>query len=242
MRVLLGSGGFGTEERRSFLRQEMRTFFGEIENIVFIPYAGYDYNLYLSRMKELGFDAGYNLLGIHNFDCPVAAIKEADAVYVGGGNTFRLIHSLREVTGLFDAIHERVSEGMPYMGVSAGSNVACPTMQTTNDMPIICPKNFRAFGFVPYQINAHYFEDQVYCKEGDEYVEHFGETRQDRIREFHQHQAIPVVGLPEGGVIVHQLEKSILRCGKAFLFEADQTVREVEAGCDLLSELSLSPN
>lgn len=238
MRVLLGSGGFGTEERRIFLRQEMRMFFGDIEDIIFVPYAGHDYDAYLSRMTELGFDAGYNLKGLHTFDCPVRAVKQADAIYVGGGNTFRLIHSLRKVAGLFDAVHKRVFEGMPYMGVSAGSNVACPTMQTTNDMPIVQPETFKAFGFVPYQINAHYFEDQVYCKEGESFIQHFGETRADRIREFHQHQKTPVVGLPEGGVIVHQSGKSMLKCGKAYLFEANQHVREVEAGCDLLSELT----
>src|SRR5207249_11483028 len=96
---------------------------------------------------------------------------------------------------------QRVGEGLPYLGISAGSNVACPTMQTTNDMPIVYPPSFAALHLVPFQINPHYFTGATYVKVGDGYVEHFGETRDDRIREYHELNDTPVLGLWEAGLI-----------------------------------------
>ena len=201
MRALLGSGGFRTPERRSLYNEEMRRHFGDVKRILFIPWALHDHEGYTRLMTERGLAGGYEIDGIHRHDDPVAAVREAEAISVGGGNTFRLIADLHR-HGLVDAIRERViTDDIPYMGVSAGTNVACPTMQTTNDMPITQPPSFQAIGLVPFQVNAHYFHGSTWVRQGDEFVEHFGETRDDRIREFHEMNETPVVGLWEAGFI-----------------------------------------
>src|SRR5262245_20378248 len=152
-------------------------------------------------MIERGLNADYELVGIHRCPDPREAIQHADAIYVGGGNTFRLLHSLYQL-GLLDIIRERVLAGIPYVGISAGTNVACPTMQTTNDMPIVQPPSFAALGLVRFQINAHYYTGMNWVKHGETLIEHFGETRDDRLREFHEMNDTPVVGLWEAGVLL----------------------------------------
>src|SRR5207237_9168606 len=116
------------------------------------------------------------------------------------GNAFRLL-SERHRLDLRTVIPQPVGSGLPYLCISAGSNVACPTMQTTNDMPIVCPPSFAALDLVPFQLNPHYFTGATHVKVGDHYVEHFGETRDDRIREYHEMNETPVVGLWEAGLI-----------------------------------------
>ena len=123
MRVLLGSGGFRTEERRDLLRKEMRTHFGDIQRILFVPFALHDHDGYVRRMQEAGLDAGYELDGIHRHDNLIQAVQEAQGIFVGGGNSFRLTHDLQRF-GLMGAIRDHVFDGVPYLGVSAGSNVA----------------------------------------------------------------------------------------------------------------------
>lgn len=238
MKVLLGSGGFRSEERRANLRQEMVDFFGtEISRILFVPYALHDHDGYLQAMRKQGFDGGFELVGIQEFPDPVAAVQEAEAVYVGGGNTFRLLQGLQQ-HGLLEAIRERVGQGMPYMGVSAGTNVACPTMMTTNDMPIVQPDSFEALGLVSYQVNAHYFSGQTWVKEGSEFIEHFGETRDDRIREYHEMQSTPVVGLEEGAFLRNEKGKIELRHGKARLFHPGAPSEELVPGFDITVALA----
>ncbi len=200
MRVLLGSGGFRTGERRAALAAEMRRHFGSVGRLLFVPYALADHDGYVRTLLERGLDAGYQLDGIHAHANAKAAVLEAEAIFVGGGNTFRLLYELYR-HDLLDAIRQRVREGMPYLGVSAGSNVACPTMQTTNDMPIVRPPSFAALGLVPFQLNPHYFFGPTFVTAGGELVEHFGETRDERIREFHEMNDAPVVGLWEAGLI-----------------------------------------
>ncbi|MBC8369558.1 MAG: dipeptidase PepE [Planctomycetes bacterium] len=235
-RVLLGSGGFRGDDRREFLCEQMRDFFGDISQLLFVPYAGGNYDQYLTAMIEAGFDAGYELVGIHSFDDAVEAVNNAQAIYVGGGNTFRLIKKMHENNTL-QAIQRRVAAGMPYMGVSAGSNIACPTMQTTNDMPIVFPPSFDSLGLVAYQLNAHYFDGATFVKEGEQYLQHFGETRLDRIREFHECNDTPVIGLREGSVIVNENGKAILRGNSAVVFLKGQPACEVADGSDLLKSL-----
>lgn len=237
MRVLLGSGGFRSEERRANLHAEMRDFFGEsVGEIVFIPYALHDHDAYVAAMRNQGFDGGYNLRGIHEFADPVAAVREAEAVYVGGGNSFRLIDDLHR-NGLIEPLRQRVADGMPYMGVSAGTNVACPTMMTTNDMPIVQPVSFSALELVPYQVNAHYFAGQTWVKDGEEFIEHFGETRDDRIREFHERNATPVIGLHEGAFLRNESGVVELKYGKAVLFRPGQASQKFQAGFDISDAL-----
>jgi dipeptidase E len=200
MRLLLGSGGFRTPERIRFLAGRMREFFGDVDRLLFLPYALADHDGYVRTLTEKGIHAGYELDGIHRYDDPVRAMREARGVFVGGGNTFRLLSELYRL-GLVPLLKERVRAGLPYLGVSAGANVACPTIQTTNDMPIVMPPSFAALGLVPFQINAHYYHGHTFVREGEEYHEHFGETRDERIAEYHEMNDTPVVGLWEGGVL-----------------------------------------
>src|SRR5262245_18918281 len=138
MRILLGSGGFRTEERTQLLVEQIRSFFGDVERLLFIPYALQDHDEYVRKMLERGLNAGYTLDSIHRDADPREAIRQAPALFVGGGNAFRLLKELYR-QNLIDLIRERVREGLPYLGVSAGTNVACPTIKTTNDMPIVLP-------------------------------------------------------------------------------------------------------
>jgi dipeptidase E len=199
-RLLLGSGGFRTAERVAFLAERMQAHFGAVDRVLFVPYALADHDGYVTMLTERGLHAGYELDGIHRHPDPVAAIEQATAIYVGGGNTFRLVNELH-ARGLLEPIRARVAGGMPYMGVSAGSNVACPTLMTTNDMPIVRPPSFDTLGLVDFQINPHYFNGTTLVERGGQTQEHFGETRDDRIREFHEMNELPVVGLWEGGVL-----------------------------------------
>lgn len=234
MRALLGSGGFRTEERRALYNEEMRRHFGDVSRILFVPYALHDHEKYTRMMSERGLDAGYEIDGIHRHDDPVKAVMEAEAISVGGGNTFRLTADMHRL-GLFDAIRGRVVEDdIPYMGVSAGTNVACPTMQTTNDMPITLPASFDALGLVPFQVNAHYYAGSIWVKEDDEFVEHFGETRDDRIREFHEMNDTPVVGLWEAGFIRVEDQSFELVGASARVFRKGCDPYDVQPGSKLV--------
>lgn len=200
MQLLLGSGGFRTPERIALLAEHMRDHFGPIERVLFIPYALADHDKYVNTLVERGLHAGYTLDGIHRHADPRAAVRQAEAIYVGGGNSFRLLDRLQRL-GLVEEIRARVRGGVPYLGISAGSNLACPTIKTTNDMPIVQPASLEALGLVRFQINPHYFTGQFFVRQGDAYVEHFGETRDERIREFHEENETPVLGLWEGGIL-----------------------------------------
>jgi dipeptidase E len=132
--------------------------------------------------------------------------------------------------GLLDPIRERVQGGVPYVGVSAGSNLACPSIQTTNDMPIAQPPSFRALGLVPFQINAHYFNGQTFVKRDDVLREHFGETRDERIREYHEMNDTPVVGLWEGGALRLEDGRLLLAGAPARVFRKGQEPCDVPVG------------
>jgi dipeptidase E len=130
-------------------------------------------------------------------------------------------------------LREHVLAGAPYLGISAGSNVACPTIKTTNDMPIVQPASFDALGLVPFQINAHYYSGSNWVKADGELCEHFGETRDDRLREFHEMNDTPVVGLWEGGLL-HCDGRTVLQsAAPARIFRKGQPPEDVEPGGDL---------
>lgn len=217
MRLLLGSGGLRSEERRATYFEEMRKHFEGCDEVIFIPYASSNHAEYTSRINTFSAPSGVHLRGIETFDDPIEAISQAQGLYVGGGNTFLLTKGLHE-NNLIQAVRKRVSEGMPYMGVSAGANVACPTMQTTNDMPIVQPPSFETFDLVPFQINAHYHDGTIWMREGDQFEQHFGETRAQRIQEFHEHNNRPVIGLWEGSFLRWENESGILIGGSATVF------------------------
>ncbi|MED5267461.1 MAG: dipeptidase PepE, partial [Candidatus Thermoplasmatota archaeon] len=163
--ILLGSGGISTETRRETYRTLVSDHFSDSETILFVPYASDDHDDYTSRMQDFMGPNGPSLVGIHTFEDELSAVHEAEGIYVGGGNSFLLIRDLHE-RGLIGPIRESCLRGVPYLGVSAGSNVACPTMMTTNDMPIVLPPSFESFGIVPFQINPHFHPGKVLFMDG----------------------------------------------------------------------------
>lgn len=145
------------EEYLFYPRQEIKKFLGSsVNKIVFIPFAGVTstYQQYTEKVEKVFQDIGYEVDAIHLVENPYELIKNAEAVVVGGGNTFHLIHWLHQ-TKLLEDIRNKVSNGTPYIGWSAGSKVACPTIKTSNDMPIIEPISFQGLNLVPFQINPH---------------------------------------------------------------------------------------
>ena len=210
-----------------------RRHFGDIDRILFVPWAVTNHDWYVERIVEAGLNAGYAIDGIHAHADPVKAIADAPGVYVGGGNTFLLTRSLHR-HGVVNVLRDRVlNDGMPYMGVSAGSNVACPTMQTTNDMPVVFPGTYETLGLVRFQVNAHYYAGSIWMQEDDQYVQHFGETRQDRIREYHEHNDTPVLGLCEGAFLRCADDAVELVGGEATVFKPGAEPEIVHAGANL---------
>ena len=198
--VLLGSGGIATDERRQTYRNLVADHFRDCDSVLFVPYASHDHSSYTSRMQDFQGTGGPTLVGIESMDDPLCAVEEMQGVYVGGGNSFLLVSELHE-RGLVGAIRERVLSGVPYLGVSAGANVASPTMMTTNDMPICLPPSFDSFGIVPFQINPHYHPGKIRFMDGDQIVEHYGESRSQRIAEYHRTSDTPVLGMWEGSFL-----------------------------------------
>lgn len=174
--------------------EEIRDFLGEaVARVLFVPFALADRDGYAAKARERFAALGYGLDAVHDTRDPVAAVEAAEAVFIGGGNSFRLLRALYE-SGVVEPLRRRVAGGMPYLGTSAGSNVACPTIRTTNDMPIVEPPGFDALGLVGFQINPHYLDP-------DPGSTHKGETREQRIREYHEENELPVVGLREGAML-----------------------------------------
>lgn len=167
-------------------------FLGPVGRVLFVPYAGVTipWDAYAGRVRDALAPLGYTVDPIHEEGDPVAAVQAAQAVLVGGGNTFRLLERLYGF-GLLDVLRARVRDELPYVGWSAGANVAGPTIKTTNDMPVIAPPSFAALGLVPFQINPHYTDAHP--------PGHRGETRAERLAEFTAlNPDVPVVGMPEG--------------------------------------------
>jgi dipeptidase E len=200
MRLLLGSGGITTEARRAVWRSALAEFLGPLRRVLFVPYAIADHDAYLARVREWFGAFGFEVEGIHRASDEAGALDRCDAIFVGGGNSFRLLDEV-DRRGLLEPLRDRVRAGLPYVGVSAGSNLACPTIMTTNDMPIVVPRSLAALGLVPFQINPHYFAGPPYVAVDGAYVPYGGETRDDRLREFHEMNETPVLALWEGAVL-----------------------------------------
>ncbi|NDV69789.1 dipeptidase PepE [Dysgonomonas sp. 25] len=177
-------------------KNNIKDFLGEKPlKIVFIPYAAvtFSYDEYERKVNERFEDINHRVTSIHHYDDPVQAIQEAEAIVVGGGNTWKLVRMVHD-NKLMKVIRERVLAGVPYVGWSAGSNLACPTLRTTNDMPIIDPTSFDTLNLVPFQINPHYLDDHP--------SNHGGETREMRIAEFiAENRDVYVVGLREATML-----------------------------------------
>lgn len=201
--------------------------------LVFVPYALRDHAGYTARVRAAL--PRVPVVGITEAADPIAAARDAEAVFVGGGNTFRLLRALQDL-GLVAVIRERVlSDSVPYLGSSAGTNVACPSLRTTNDMPIVQPPSFEALGLVPFQINPHYADV-------DPCSTHMGETREERITQFMEENDVPVLGLREGSwlrVIGETAATGGTRSAR--LFTRGSPPREMAPGEDVSALLTITP-
>ncbi|HEU5130855.1 MAG TPA: dipeptidase PepE [Pyrinomonadaceae bacterium] len=222
--TLYGSGYLDHAE------SEIRSFLGNVKRVLFVPYALFDRDKYAATAQQRFQKMGYELTSIHTAENPVVAVRETEAVFIGGGNTFRLLKALYDFD-LMDVIRHRVSNGMPYIGSSAGSNVAAPTIKTTNDMPIVQPLSFNALGLVSFQINPHYLDPDPDSK-------HMGETREERIVQFLEENDTPVVGLREGAMLrVENRETMLKGSSGARIFRKGMEAIEITPGArvDVLS-------
>ncbi|HET8626675.1 MAG TPA: dipeptidase PepE [Thermomicrobiales bacterium] len=207
-------------------------FFTGARQVLFVPYAASDPDRYTEAMREVLGRLGVHVAGAHRAADPLAALARADAVFVGGGNAFRLLRAVQR-TGLLAAVAHRARDATPYLGVSAGANLACPTIRTTNDMPIVQPASFAAFGLIPFQINPHYLDPEPAST-------HMGETRERRLEEFLEENDVAVLGLREGAWLRRSGERLRLdgRAG-ARLFRRGAAPAEFAPGTDLSWLLTL---
>ena len=212
-----------------YLLPTLREHFKNVSNLVFVPFArpgGISHEEYTEKVKPVFKQLNIEVKGIHEFENPIEAINNAEAIFTGGGNTFVLVSMLYKFN-LLDVIQTAVENGTPYLGTSAGSNICGLTMGTTNDMPIAYPPSFRTLGLVSFNLNPHYL-DPI---EGSQ---HMGETRETRINEFHHYNPQSVLGLREGSWL-EVLGKTITLKGDlpARLFQQGKAPIELETGSDL---------
>ena len=215
------------------VEEEIRDILGSARRVLFFPYALFDRDGYASKARERFAAMGYELESAHAADDPRAAIAQVDAIFIGGGNTFRLLKALQDLD-LLDPIRRRIREGAPYIGSSAGSNVSGPTIKTTKDMPIVQPRSFDALGLVPFQISPH-FQDP------DPNSKHMGETQEERIIQFLEENETTVLGMREGAWV--RIEGSSAKlCGSngARIFRRGEAPVEAVTG-DEISSLVGSP-
>jgi dipeptidase E len=197
-RLLLISNGSELigDNPTEFFHSALKDFLGtSVKRVLFVPFATVvrTEDEYRDKVRRHFGPHGYEVASLHEAGDARAAVEGADAIAVGGGNTFKLLRGLYDA-GVVELVRERVEAGMPYVGWSAGSNVACPTIRTTNDMPIVEPPSFDAFNLVPFQINPHYTD---YHPPG-----HMGETRDERLGEFvHVNPGVRVIGIREGTML-----------------------------------------
>ena len=207
-------------------KANIEEFLGEKKRVMFVPFALADHGGYAEKARESFAAMGHELDSIHAYPDKAKALAEAEAVFVGGGNTFRLLAALSH-HGLLTAIRDRVQGGMPYIGSSAGTNVATLSIRTTNDMPIVQPPSFDALQLVPFQINPHYLDP-------DPSSSHMGETREERILQFHEEHEVPVLGLREGCMLhVQGPMMQLLGTTDARLFRRGKPAEEFHPPCDM---------
>lgn len=207
-----------------YILPELETLFNEVNEIIFIPYArpgGISHDSYTEIAAKAFQKIEKKIIGIHTYNNPAKAIENAKAIFTGGGNTFVLVNQLYK-TEVMPVLRKKIYEGTPYLGTSAGSNICGLTMQTTNDMPITYPPSFKTLGIVPFNINPHYL-DPI------ENSTHMGETRETRIKEYHAHNNVPVVGLREGSWLqVHHKTIQLKGNHTARIFEKNKSPYELK--------------
>jgi dipeptidase E len=209
-----------------YLLPTLKIFFKGVKTLLFIPYArpsGITYDTYTAIAKEAFGSINVEVKGIHEFKNAKEAIKNAEGIFIGGGNTFELVNQLYK-NDVLETLKEVLEQGTPYLGTSAGSNICGVNMKNTNDMPIVYPPSFKTLGCIPFNINAHYL-DPI---EGNT---HMGETRETRIKEFHVFNETPVLGLREGSWL--EVNANIISLKGAYtarLFEKNKKPVELERG------------
>lgn len=212
-----------------YLLPELQKHFKDCKTILFIPYArsgGMTNEEYTAKVALAFAKINIAVKGIHEFESPAEAIQNAEGIFTGGGNTFVLVSQLYK-NQVMEVLAKKIKSGTPYLGTSAGSNIAGLTMQTTNDMPIVYPPSFQTLGMIPFNLNPHYIDLEKPSN-------HMGETREDRINEFHSFNSIPVLGLREGSWLDIKGDTIVLKGNlKARLFRQNKTPEELESGSDL---------
>lgn len=212
-----------------YLFLELQAHFKDCKTLLFIPYArsgGMSHDEYTAKVALAFAKINITVKGIHEFENPIEAIQNAEGIFVGGGNTFVLVSQLYKYK-VMEVLAQKLKSGTPYLGTSAGSNIAGLTMQTTNDMPIVYPPSFQTLGMIPFNLNPHYIDN-------DKPSNHMGESREDRIKEFHTFNSIPVLGLREGSWLEIKGETITLKGNlKARLFKQNQEPEELESGSNL---------
>ena len=229
IRILLISNS--TLHERSYLdhaEEQIRQTLGTARSILFFPFALHDRDGYAAKAIARFGAMGYEMKSAHNATDPGKAVAEADAIFIGGGNTFRLLKALQDLE-FIEPIRRRIREGAPYIGSSAGSNVAGPTIRTTKDMPIVQPHSFDSLGLVPFQISPH-FQDP------DPNSTHMGETQEERILQFLEENETPVLGMREGAWVVAETGRVILGGSRgARIFRRGETPVEKTTGDEISS-------
>jgi len=208
------------------VEEEIKNLLGGTRAVLFFPFALYDRDACAAKAKERFMAMGYSLESVHAATNPHQAVEKADAFFIGGGNTFRLLKALQD-SELIEPIRHKVNSGTPYIGSSAGSNVAGPTIKTTKDMPIVQPCSFEALGLVPFQISPHYLDP-------DPNSTHMGETQEERILQFLEENETPVVGMREGAwVLVENGLMTLKGSSGARIFRRDQAPLEISPGSEI---------
>jgi dipeptidase E len=229
IRILLISNS--TLHGRSYLdhaEEQIRQTLGTARLILFFPFALHDRDGYAAKAIARFGAMGYEMKSAHNATDPQRAVAEADGIFIGGGNTFRLLKALQDLE-FIEPIRRRIREGAPYIGSSAGSNVAGPTIKTTKDMPIVQPRSFDSLGLVPFQISPH-FQDP------DPNSTHMGETQEERILQFLEENETPVLGMREGAWVVAENGRVILGGSRgARIFRRGATPVEKTTGDEISS-------
>ncbi|WP_020494688.1 dipeptidase PepE [Sciscionella marina] len=210
--------------RFSHAREALAEHYGG-RTVSFVPYALADHDRYTELVSEGFAAAGVRVRPVHRSSDPAAELRSAEAVFIGGGNSFRLLRTMQRL-GLLEAIRSAVRGGAPYGGASAGTNMACPSLRTTNDMPIVAPDGFETLGLIGFQINPHYLDPVGGST-------HMGETREQRLAEFHEENDAPVLGLREGTWLRVDGESITLHGGAARLFRRGTEPAEHRDGADL---------
>ncbi|WPY99228.1 dipeptidase PepE [Christiangramia sp. OXR-203] len=227
--ILASTSTLHSQDYLEYLIPHLPKLYKDVPEVIFIPYArpgGISLDEYTLRAKDAFAKADILIKGIHEFEDPEKAIQNAEGVFTGGGNTFLLVSELYR-NRVMAVLKQKIKSGTPYMGTSAGTNIGGLSMQTTNDMPIVYPPSFQTLGLVPFNINPHYLDPDLNTK-------HKGETREIRIKEFHNLNSPPVVGLREGSWLELSDNKVTLKGDlTARIFKKDKVPFEIETESDL---------